>query len=79
MQSTYRTLCFIIAGVNPQVVEISSINSIQNPLFNIVKISYIQGLTRQDTYDLARRIGRRMGLKFDHTAINYLYKGYVVC
>lgn len=76
MQSTYRTLCFIIAGVNPKVVEISSINSIQNPLFNIVKVSYIQGLTRQDIYDLARRIGRRMGLKFDHTAIDYLHQRY---
>lgn len=25
MQSAYRTLCFIVAGVNPQVIEISSI------------------------------------------------------
>ena len=76
MQSTYRTLCFIIAGVNPQVVEISSVKSIQNPLFNIVKVCYIQGLTRQDVYDLARRIGRRMGLKFDYTAIDYLHERY---
>lgn len=76
MQSNYRTLCFIIAGVNPQVVEISSVNSIQNPLFNIVKVYYMHGLARKDIYDLARRIGRRMGLKFDHTAIDYLHERY---
>lgn len=76
MQSSYRTLCFVIAGVNPKVVEISSVHSIQNPLFGIVKTYYIQGLTRDDIYDLARRIGRRMGLKFDYSAIDYLHKRY---
>lgn len=76
MQSSYRTLCFVIAGVNPQVVEVSSVNSVQNPLFGIVKVYYLQGLTRENVYDLARRIGRRMGLKFDRTAIDYLHERY---
>lgn len=76
IQSTYRNICFIIAGVNPYVTEISSIHSIQNPLFGIVKTNYVRGLNREDIHEMCRRIGRRMGLKFDHTGIDYLYSRY---
>ena len=76
MQSEYRNFCFIIAGVNPKVVEESSINKGQNPLFFIVKKYYIKGLEREDIYNLARRIGRRMGMHFDNTGIDYLFQRY---
>lgn len=76
MQSSYRNICYIIAGVNPLVVELSSIDSIQNPLFGIITPFYIRGLERNDIYDMSRRIGRRLGLKFDHSAIDYLYSRY---
>ena len=76
MQSSFRNICFVIAGVNPQVVEVSSVNTIQNPLFSIVKPYYILGLERQDIHEMSRRIGRRLGLRFDHTAIDYLYTRY---
>jgi len=76
MESSYRNLCFVIAGVNPHVIEVSSIDSIQNPLFSIVKPYYIQGLERKDIQNMSRRIGRRLGLKFDNTSIDYLYDRY---
>ncbi len=76
MQSSFRNICFIIAGVNPQVVEVSSVDTVQNPLFAIVKPYYILGLERQDIHEMSRRIGRRLGLRFDHTAIDYLYARY---
>ena len=76
MQSEYRNICFIIAGVNPKVVETSSINKVQNPLFSIVKKYYVKGLERDDVYNLSRRIGRRMGMHFDNTAIDYLFHRY---
>lgn len=76
MQSQYRNFCFIIAGVNPKVVEISSVNKVQNPLFSIVKKYYVRGLEREDIHNLARRIGRRMGMHFDNTAIDYLFLRY---
>ena len=76
MQSVHRNICFVIAGVNPQVLEISSIDTVQNPLFSIVTPYYIQGLDRSDIHELARRIGRRMGMRFDHTAVDYLYTRY---
>lgn len=76
LQSENRNFCFIIAGVNPKVVETSSINRAQNPLFSIVKKYYIQGLSREDIYSMSHRIGRRMSLSFDNTAIDYLYSRY---
>lgn len=76
MESSHRNLCFIIAGVNPHVIEVSSIDTIQNPLFSIVKPYYIQGLERNDIQNMSRRIGRRLGLKFDNTSIDYLYERY---
>lgn len=76
MQSEYRNFCFIIAGVNPTVVETSSISKIQNPLFSIVKKYYVRGLEREDIHNLARRIGRRMGMHFDKTAVDYLFQRY---
>ncbi len=76
VQSTYRNLCFIVSGVNASVSEISSINHVQNPLFGILKSDYLQGLSRDDIYNMSKRIGRRMGLKFDHDAVDYLHKRY---
>ena len=76
MQSTYRNICFVIAGVNPMVAEVSSIKAVQNPLFGIVNCYYLQGLEKNDIHEMSRRIGRRLGLKFDHTAIDYLFSQY---
>lgn len=76
MQSTYRNICFVIAGVNPMVAEVSSIKTVQNPLFGIVDCHYLQGLEKNDIHEMSRRIGRRLGLKFDHTAIDYLFTQY---
>lgn len=76
MQSSFRNICFVIAGVNPQVVEVSSINTVQNPLFAIIKPYHILGLNRQDIHEMSRRIGRRLGLRFNHTAIDYIYARY---
>lgn len=75
-QSSCRKICFIISGVNPSVAEKSSINKVQNPMFGIVHSDYIQGLEREDIHDMARKIGRRMGMKFDYTAIDYLKERY---
>lgn len=76
IQSTCRNLCFIIAGVNPTVVEESTIFGKQNPLFSIIHSDYIRGLDREDVYEMSRKIGRRMGMKFDYEAVTYLHKRY---
>ena len=35
-QSSYKCLSFIVAGVNPSVVEKDTVNGVQNPLFGIL-------------------------------------------
>ncbi len=76
VQSIHRNLVFILSGVNPSVTEVDMINGIQNPLFGIVQAEYLQGLTEEDSRTMVRSLGRRMGLKFEHTAVGVLHKQY---
>lgn len=76
VQSIHRNLVFIISGVNPSVTEIDTIEGIQNPLFSIVQSEYLQGLSEEDSRTMIRTLGKRMGLKFNHDAIEVLYKQY---
>jgi len=76
VQSIHRNLVFILSGVNPSVTEVDTINGIQNPLFSIVQSEYLQGLTEEDTRTMIRTLGKRMGIKINHTAISVLYKQF---
>lgn len=76
VQSQYRSFVFIVAGVNPSTIEIDKIDGIQNPLFGIVQAEYLQGLSTEELKLMCKSLGKRMGLKFDHTAISYLEKQY---
>ena len=73
VQSLHRNLVFIISGVNASVTEIDTVNGIQNPLFGIVQQEYLQGLTKEESHDMIRVLGRRMGINFDYHAIDLLY------
>jgi hypothetical protein len=75
-QSTYGNLCFIVCGVNAYVSEKDTINGVQNPLFGIVISEYLTGLSFDETATMIKTLGKRMGLKFDHDAIQCLYEQY---
>lgn len=75
-QSRYRKISAMIAGVNPSVVEIDSIGGIQNPLFGIVSYQFLTGLKPEETRNMVKTLGKRIGLKFDHTANDYIHKRY---
>ena len=76
VQSIHRNLVFILSGVNPSVTEVDTINGIQNPLFSIVQSEYLQGLSEEDARTMVRVLGRRMGIKFEFSAIKLLYDQY---
>jgi hypothetical protein len=76
VQSKARKISALIAGVNPQVVEIDAFDGIQNPLFGIVHHEYLRGLSIDETRPMIRTLGRRMGLKFTPEAIDHLQKHY---
>lgn len=76
IQSEIRKLCFIVAGVNPYLSEIDSIDHVQNPMFGIVKTSFVKGLASEELAQMTSKLGGRMGLQFDDTAIEYLHKRF---
>ena len=73
VQSLHRNLVFILSGVNPSAIETDTINGVQNPLFSIVQSEYLHGLTEDESKNMIRTLGRRMGLKFDVDAVKLLY------
>lgn len=75
-QSTFANLCFIICGVNAYVTEKDSIDGIQNPLFGIIQSEYLVGLSLEETSQMIKTLGRRMGLKFAYDCIQFLYEQY---
>jgi hypothetical protein len=75
-QSRNKNLVIIVAGVNPTVVEIDSLNGVQNPLFGIVSYEYLRGLEFEEMKELVSTLGSRIGLKFDDEALRYLYARY---
>jgi len=75
-QSQIRRLSTIIAGVNPTVVEKDVFDGIQNPMFGIIRPTYLIGFERDDVRSMINHLGRRMGLKFESDCIEYLYDRY---
>lgn len=76
VQSIHRNLVFILSGVNPSVTEVDTVNGIQNPLFSIVQSEYLQGLSEEDAHTMIRTLGRRMGIRVEHSAVTMLYKQF---
>lgn len=75
-QSEHRQIAFMVAGVNPTVVERDSFDGVQNPVFGIIKPTYLTGF---DLHDLTRMVsffGQRMGISFDDYVISNIYKRY---
>lgn len=75
-QSRHRLISTVIAGVNPTVVEMDQIGGVQNPLFGIVSFEYLTGLTDEETRNMVRSLGKRMGMRFEFEALKYLFDRY---
>jgi hypothetical protein len=75
-QSQVRRLSNTVVGVNPTVVELDTINEIQNPMFGIIQPRYLKGLSLDEVTGMIRFFGKRMGLTFSPDANEYLYERY---
>jgi hypothetical protein len=75
-QSRHRNISALLAGVNPSVVEIDAIAGVQNPLFGIVSYQFLTGFSLEDTRNMLRTLGRRVGLTFSLDASEYLFNRY---
>ena len=75
-QSQVRRLSNTVVGVNPTVVEVDTINEIQNPMFGIIQPRYLRGLAPDEMRGMIRFFGKRMGLSFSLEAAEYLHERY---
>lgn len=68
---------FILAGTNPSAIELITINSYDNPLFNQIKTdSYLPSFTVDDTSDMVNKLGGYMGLRFDDIVCSRLTQDF---
>lgn len=75
-QSQVRRLSNIVVGVNPKVVEMDTVNDVQNPMFGIVQPKYLKGFELEELKSMLKFFGKRMGLNFDAEAQSYLLRRY---
>src|SRR5262249_43450503 len=76
IQSQHRKFSFILAGVNASVVEIDRVSGVQNPMFGIVRTRYLTGFEKDEVHTLLSVFGKRMGMRFDTTAVDALFTRY---
>ncbi|MDT0124580.1 AAA-like domain-containing protein [Paenibacillus sp. RRE4] len=75
-QSESRHLTFLVAGVNASAVEVDIIDGVQNPLFSLVTSQYLKGFTFDETKEMVRRLGKKMGINFSVDAMEYIFQRY---
>lgn len=66
-QNNKKILSYFIVGTNPSCVEVAKIENVDNPLFNHFIPIYIPGFGVDDTRSMTRKLGRKMGIKFEET------------
>lgn len=76
IQSNPELFSFMIAGVNPWIIEKASVNGIDNPIFNFASIKYLNLFEHNDVKNMVNEIGGYMGLSFDEPVILRLHENY---
>ena len=66
----------LLQVLTPQSWENDMFDGVPNPIFGIVRSTYIKGLETGSIRTMVETLGMRMGLHFTDTAIRYLYNRY---
>jgi len=69
-------LCYIVAGVNPHILEAARIGNFDNPLFATVKSYFVKPFELTTVREMVRRIARWMGLRCDEALYSRLTAEY---
>lgn len=75
-QRNSNLISYIIVGTNPTCIESPKIDNIDNPIFNHFKPIYIPGFETKDTREMVRKLGKRMGIKFDENIYSKLTEDF---
>ena len=83
IQTKYDKVSYVVCGVNPTVCDVDRFDSstvagrtVQNPMFSIFQVHYLQGLSFENLKNMIGFFGSRMGLFFSDDAISLLFREY---
>jgi hypothetical protein len=75
-QDTKGLFVFILAGVNPHILEKDHVGRFDNPLFSTSKPVYLGPFDFTSTRAMVRRIGRYLGIKIEEAVYQRLLEEY---
>jgi AraC-like DNA-binding protein len=75
-QSSAGTFTYIMAGVNPSLLEKPEVQGHDNPLFSTVDIIWVPLFTKATTSEMINRVASLMGLTFQSEVIAALYADF---
>ncbi len=75
-QRNTNLISYLLVGTNPSCIELPKINNVDNPIFNHFDPIYIPGFDVKDTREMVRKLGKRMGIKFEETIYSKLTEDF---
>lgn len=75
-QNNSQVFSFVIAGVNPRIIDSGTVNSFDNPIYRMITPKYLSFFEAKDVREMIVTIGTYMGLEFDEEIITYLTEDY---
>lgn len=75
-QSDRDVFSFVIAGVNPTIIEKTSVSNTDNPIFNIATPQYLDLFSFETVSEMVSDIGRYMGMTFDNEVFFLLHEDF---
>lgn len=75
-QRNTNLISYLIVGTNPSCIETPKIDNMDNPIFNHFNPVYIPGFQVKDTREMVRKLGKRMGLKFEENIYSKLTEDF---
>ena len=75
-QNNPSTFSFLIAGVNPIIIESGLVKNFDNPIYRMISPKYLNFFKAKDVREMVLTIGNYMGLEFEEEIITYLTEDY---
>ncbi|HEY0376443.1 MAG TPA: hypothetical protein VGC87_05750, partial [Pyrinomonadaceae bacterium] len=75
-QKNPNAFSFIVAGVNPKIVETARVNDFDNPIYRMITPIYLKFFNVPQVQEMVSLIGKYMGLEFDEEIYTHLTEDY---
>lgn len=75
-QKNPQVFSFIVAGVNPKIIETPQVNQLDNPIYRMITPVYLPFFNISQVKEMVSTIGNYMGLEFDEEIHTYLTEDF---